>query len=133
SNPAQADKTSQNKTSSSRKTNSSDHKTNPGAEKTNKSRRRKISPREKTSSKSPSNRRRQNLLRRHQTRKNKEIRSKKAGAESPPPAPGRGQRRPLQRRSKAATNCHRRPRERAKTVSHQLLQPNRRRKILPAK
>ncbi len=119
--------------SSSKKTNSNNHKTNPGAEKINNSRKRTTNPRERTSSKSPSNQRRANLLRRHPTRKNKEISSKKVRAENRPPPPGRGQRPRLQRRSKAATNSHRRPRERAKTLGHPLLQRNRRRKNLPVK
>ncbi len=129
----QKDNNSRVRTSSSKKTNSSNHKTNPGAEKINNSRRRTTSPRERTSSKSPSNQRRANLLRRHRTRKNKEISSKKVRAENPPPPPGQGQRPRLQSRNKAATNSHRRPRERAKTPGHPLLQRNRRRKNLPVK
>ena len=129
----QKDNNSKVRASNSRKTSSSNHKTNPGAGKINNSRRRTTSPRERTSSKSPSNQRRANLLRRHRTRKNKEISSKKARAENPPLLPGRGQRPRLQGRSKTATNSHRRPRERAKTQSHPLLQRNRPRKNLPVK
>src|SRR4030095_13455082 len=118
---------------SSKKTNSSNHKTDPGAEKISNSRRRTTSPRERTSSKSPSNQRRANLLRRHRTRKNKEISSKKVSAANRPLPPVQGQHPRVQSRNKATTNSHRRPRERAKTVSHPLLQRNRRRKNLPVK
>ena len=54
------------------------------------------------------------------------------GKSSPTPGPGSTPPATEQEQS-GATNSHRRPRERAKAVSHPLLQPSRRRKNLPGK